>query len=113
MHAPALAEEELRVDKTVEPLAREVLLRSTPLWYYILCEAERKGHSEDRGPEGRHLGPVGGRIVAETLIGLLEADTSSCLYQQPPWRPTLPDGVFGEMADLVRFTLADEPDRTP
>ncbi|MBA3262247.1 MAG: peroxidase [Thermoleophilaceae bacterium] len=104
MHAPALAEEELRVDKTVEPLAREVLLRSTPLWYYILCEAERKGHSEDRGPEGRHLGPVGGRIVAEVLVGLLEGDPSSYLSEEPSWRPgELDTGDDFTMAMLVTF----------
>src|SRR4029078_10108193 len=40
---------------------------STPLWYYVLKEAEV---IED----GLHLGPVGGRIVAEVLIGLLQSD---------------------------------------
>lgn len=44
----------------------------TPLWYYILREAElQKG--------GESLGAVGSRIVAETLIGLLKADPNSFL----------------------------------
>src|SRR6201995_4571978 len=33
--------------------------RSTPLWYYVLAEAKV-------ADDGLHLGPVGGRIVAET-----------------------------------------------
>src|SRR5581483_10717472 len=59
----------------VEPLAaRDLgelapygLERSTPLWYYTLKEAEVVA-------DGLHLGPVGGRIVAEVLIGLLQTD---------------------------------------
>ena len=57
--------------------------RSTPLWYYVLKEAEVVA-------DGLHLGPVGGRIVAEVLIGLLQTDEGSYLATQPRWRPTLP-----------------------
>ena len=107
MREPALAEEELRVDETVERRAREVLLRSTPLWYYILCEAETKGGGEGRGPAGKHLGPVGGRIVAEVLVGLLEGDPSSYLGREPSWRPgELGTGRDFTMAELVTFTQA-------
>jgi hypothetical protein len=56
--------------------------RSTPLFYYVLAEAK-----EIAG--GLHLGPVGGRIVAETLIGLLRADPSSYLSVAPQYRPAL------------------------
>ena len=46
------------------------------------------GRGEGRG--GRpHLGPVGGRIVAETLIGLLRADPTSYLSASPGFRPFL------------------------
>ncbi len=55
---------------------------STPLWYYILAEAK-----EAAG--GLNLGPVGGRIVAETLIGLLRADPTSYLSVYPAFRPFL------------------------
>jgi hypothetical protein len=82
----------------------ETLLHATPLWYYILREAEV------RGGGGQHLGPVGGRIVAEVLLGLLEADPNSYLRRWPTWQPELPrahDASF-TMADLVRFTLGDE-----
>jgi hypothetical protein len=55
---------------------------STPLWYYILAEAKVLAG-------GLHLGPVGGRIVTETLIGLLRADPTSYLNLHPRFRPFL------------------------
>jgi hypothetical protein len=55
---------------------------STPLWYYILAEARA-------ATGGLNLGPVGGRIVAETLIGLLRADPTSYLRVFPRFRPFL------------------------
>ena len=55
---------------------------STPLWYYILAEAEIVAG-------GLHLGPIGGRIVAETLIGLLRADPTSYLSVHPRFKPFL------------------------
>jgi hypothetical protein len=55
---------------------------STPLWYYILAEAEHMAG-------GLHLGPVGGRIATETLIGLLRADPTSYLNAHPRFQPFL------------------------
>src|ERR1700733_3470052 len=55
---------------------------STPLWYYILAEAKAMD-------DGLNLGPVGGRIVTETLIGLLRADPASYLNVYPSFRPFL------------------------
>jgi Animal haem peroxidase/TAT (twin-arginine translocation) pathway signal sequence len=70
-----------------------------PLWFYILKEAEIVG-------KGRELGPVGGRIVAEVLVGLLQKDPNSYLYLQPNWKPQLPiarvKGTF-TMADLLMY----------
>jgi hypothetical protein len=57
---------------------------NTPLWFYAL----REGHL--LGNEGRHLGPVGGRIVGEVFIGVLQLDSRSYLKVDPRWRPTLP-----------------------
>jgi hypothetical protein len=54
----------------------------TPLWYYILAESKLAA-------DGLHLGPVGGRIVAETLIGLLRADPTSYLIAHPRFTPFL------------------------
>jgi hypothetical protein len=70
-----------------------------PLWYYILKEAELQR-------KGEQLGEVGGRIVAEVFLGLLERDKSSYLSVDPAFRPQRPvareSGVFG-MGDLLKF----------
>jgi hypothetical protein len=52
----------------------------TPLWYYILREA-------DACTGGNRLGPVGGRIVAEVLVALIDADATSFRRSHPEWRP--------------------------
>lgn len=52
----------------------------TPLWYYILREA-------DVCTGGHRLGPVGGRIVAEVLVGLIDADPISFRRSHKEWRP--------------------------
>jgi hypothetical protein len=98
-----LTEQELLPRDVTPKTARAAVLRSPPLWYYILCEA-----ASELGRGGRHLGPVGGRIVSEVLVGLLEADPSSYLHRAPPWKPRLPraDRQTFTMADLVRFTLS-------
>ena len=70
----------------------------TPLWHYVLREAEVL-------EDGHRLGPTGGRIVAEVLIGLLQGDRSSFLRMAPGWRPERPaeePGTF-TMPDLLRF----------
>jgi Animal haem peroxidase len=78
------------------------LEESTPLWLYILREGFVLGEG------GRHLGPVGGRIVGEVFIGLLELDQDSYLNARPRWRPTLPQRsgrVTGDfkMIDFLTF----------
>jgi hypothetical protein len=55
---------------------------STPLWYYLLAEAKIVN-------DGLNLGPVGGRVVTETLIGLLRADPTSYLNLHPRFHPFL------------------------
>lgn len=70
-----------------------------PLWFYVLKEAELL-------EDGRALGPVGGRIVAEVLLGLLAHDPLSYLSVEPAWQPQPPlardDGSF-DMPQLIRF----------
>jgi hypothetical protein len=74
----------------------------TPLWFYILKESELIAR-------GEHLGPVGGRVVAEVLLGLLKGDPQSWPNVNPQWTPTLPDadgdGEF-TMPDLVSFATS-------
>jgi Animal haem peroxidase len=65
----------------------------TPLWFYILREA-------DVQQDGKQLGAVGGRIVAEVIIGLMQGDALSYLEQDPGWTPTLP----GAVADAFKVT---------
>ena len=71
-----------------------------PLWYYILKEAELAPNS------GERLGAVGGRIVAEVLVGLLQRDQTSYLFLNPAWKPAPPiapvAGSFG-FGDLLKF----------
>ncbi len=70
----------------------------SPLWYYILKEAQIEG-------KGIRLGTVGSRILAEVFVGLLEGDSNSFLSRCPNWTPTLPaekPKTF-TMTDLLRF----------
>ncbi len=61
-----------------------------PLWLYILAEADILNH-------GARLGPVGSRIVAEVIGGLLAADGKS--YVNQGWTP---DGGNFTAVDLLR-----------
>jgi hypothetical protein len=74
-----------------------------PLWFYILKEAELPPY------KGERLGPVGGRIMAETLVGLLQRDPNSYLYLNAAWKPAPPiaptTGQF-TFVDLLKFAGA-------
>jgi hypothetical protein len=85
----------------VEPLTEEQLGLAaagwedeTPLWLYVLKEAEAL-HDGDR------LGPVGGRIVGEVLIGIIDGDPESFRSLDRSWTPTLPSH------EPDRFGIAD------
>lgn len=82
-------------------LERSGFLSQTPLWYYVLKEAEVRA-------DGNTLGPVGSRIVAETIIGLLRSDRSSYLNQTPEWTPEhgarlLDTAPIRSIMDTLRF----------
>jgi hypothetical protein len=83
---------------------RSSFVTSTPLFYYILKEAELR-------EDGLRLGPVGARIVAEVFIGLLQLDPESYFSVQPDWLPTLPthDGTphSFRMIDFLTFAGVD------
>lgn len=66
MSLPELAPEDL-----LDLQSLQLDLR-TPLWFYVLREAAVMASAE-------RLGPVGGGIVAEVMVGLLEADSQSYL----------------------------------
>jgi hypothetical protein len=79
--------------------------KSTPLWCYVLREAEVRA-------DGLTLGKVGGRIVAEVLIGLIQSDPSSYLVQRPNWTPTLTSaGSSFRMRDFLTFAGVDPASR--
>ena len=81
-----------------------LLLNKTPLWYYVLREAAVLGG-------GSQLGPVGGRIVAETFVRILKRDASSYLNVPGGFSPILPSAAAGDFtaADLVRFAGVTQP----
>ena len=73
----------------------------TPLWFYILREAELNG--------GRLTG-VGGRIVAEVFHRAMEGSRIS-IVRDPSWRPELgPDPDTFRMVDLLLFTFEGRAD---
>jgi Animal haem peroxidase len=84
---------------------------NAPLWFYILAEAQHQWLTEAAQTNGddaknmvhTRLGPVGGRIVAEVLIGLMLGDQHSFLSQWPTWKPwfATADGKFG-MPELLK-----------
>ncbi len=79
--------------------------RSTPLWLYVLREARLVNG-------GQYLGPVGGRIVAEVMLGLLRADPTSYLSASPHWQPHLGGGGSSyRIADFLRFAGVDPDSR--
>lgn len=78
---------------------------AAPLWFYILGEAEANA--------GR-LGPVGGLLVAVTLLRLLNCDEESYVHS-PGWQPVLVPSNPGQfsMADLVRIATNERLDEHP
>jgi hypothetical protein len=75
---------------------RRALLRDTPLWFYVLREAELNG--------GRLAG-VGARVVAETFHRAMEGSSVS-IVRDPSWRPTLgPNRDTFRMVDLLLFAF--------
>ena len=94
------------VSKAVEDLGCSRFGGKSPLWLYILAEAEKIGRMDanDKGEPGEGLGPVGARIVAEVLIGLMELDSHAFLASDRSWTPE--DGLGGHVrtvGDLVTY----------
>ena len=86
-----------------------------PLWYYVLAESlanwrkevmDKKLAEQDADETAVRLGAVGGRIVAETLVGLLLNDSQSYLSQDPNWKPIVATETGSlRMADMIGFAL--------
>ena len=100
MGVAPLTESELRqnnADALNAALERGGFLQRTPLWYYVLKEAEVRAN-------GNSLGELGSRIVCETIIGLLVNDRSSYLNQRGGWDPS--EGAKFDNGDLI-VTIRD------
>jgi hypothetical protein len=69
------------------------LRRKTPIWFYVLKEAELSG-------QGNRLGPMGSRIVMETIHASVDASQVSILHDAA-WSPSLP------RRETHRFTMPD------
>lgn len=82
----------------------KLLLKKTPLWYYVLREAAVLGVNDA-------LGPVGGKIVATTFARILKRDAGSYLNAPTAFSPSLPSAVAGDFtfADLVIFAGVTQP----
>jgi hypothetical protein len=74
------------------------MIGNTPLWYYTLREAEvREG--------GAKLGALGGIIVGETLIGLLQEDCNSFIHpdnSSVEWKFSIP-GVQQKQVSMLNI----------
>jgi hypothetical protein len=113
MGLPVLPDEKLRVGKATEedtpsnPLLTSLSPRfkhNAPLWYYVLAEAQQ-GFKQNDTPI--RLGPVGGRIVAEVILGLLFGDSHAFVNQARHWKPRrefMQHGKF-DMGDLVQAAI--------
>jgi Animal haem peroxidase len=109
----------------------ESLRDRTPLWLYVLAEAQRKIVRVWADPTGNNkkdvdedfflsgegavtqLGPVGGRLVLETFFGLLDADPNSYVNAAPDgWQPPVLQGgegpvTFSHILLWTGLTLTD------
>lgn len=81
-----------------------LLKTKTPLWYYILREASVKAG-------GNSLGPLGGKIVAETFVRMLKRDSESFLNNSGGFIPFLPSDTAGDftVTDIIKFSGVNVP----
>jgi hypothetical protein len=86
------------VDLKTHPEANELFTHDggvfkTPLWYYILKEAEKGG--------GHTLGPLGSRLVAEVLAGALYYGDD--FRFDDLWKSTITNSNQVTLRDLINF----------
>jgi hypothetical protein len=105
MQVDALSEAELRqgnTDAVNAALDQGGFVENTPLWFYVLKEAEVRGN-------GNSLGELGSRIVGETIVGVVQHAPNSYLKADGGWDPSkgvkLPNGdPIVTLRDLLSFT---------
>ncbi len=106
-------------DQGVEPIpirniANGAFTNNCPLWTYILAEAAQNQTAvaipATGGPDKittPQLGPVGGRIVAEVILGLMFGDGWSILSRDPHWKPVT--GQDFRLRNIVAYALGQGP----
>ena len=105
----------------ISPAFGKAFHKNCPLWTYILAEAMahaapvpvagsetlKNENGQVQNPGGListpRLGPVGGRIVAETFVGLMFADSRSLLGDDAARRWVPPSGADYKLKDFVTF----------
>lgn len=96
--------------KPITAIAGGRFAGDTPLWVYVLAEAQQNMATKPSGVIRPNLGsgtlgPVGARIVAETIIGLISEDRFSFLRLEPNWTPDYGRNISNkkvfEMRDLI------------
>jgi Animal haem peroxidase len=122
MNLTPLPDEQIIIGKAVEEpgagdpqtpiasIANGVFAGNCPLWAYILAEARQNQTAVTIPATGApgpintpQLGPVGGRIVAEVMLGLMFGDSFSVLSLDPNWAPVT--GPNFALRDLVAYGL--------
>lgn len=102
LRARPLTPAQLRQNASSEVVAALDALDGTPLWYYVLKEAEVQGN-------GNFLGEVGSRILTETFVYLLRLDPESFMRRPGgDWTPAygvrFEDGrLITTISDLLAF----------
>ena len=96
----ALPAVDLELDEIETTIPGSGFAEHTPLWYYVLREAEKS--------EGDHLGPLGSYIVASTLVGLLVVDKRSYWQSgegEDRWEPAdfRPADPIDSFQKMLRF----------
>lgn len=92
INLPRLSKADLLSGHTGDAVKQGGFETATPLWFYVLKEAE---HLSD----GNRLGPLGSLLVADTLIGLIHKSPDSFVNAAPgghSWKPqdtVKPNGV--------------------
>ena len=76
-----------------------------PLWFYILKESEL-------GTGGLSVGPVGGRIIAEVILGILATDPASYLNAPTGWAPAASYSVGHLLVQAAAITVQGHPLQT-
>jgi hypothetical protein len=111
MNIPVIEDDRLTIGRATErdaphnkPLASvsKRFKNNAPLWYYILAEAQQQ-FVTDVTPI--RLGPLGGRIVGEVIVGLMLANPNSFLRKDPLFQPAedlCSSGGHFRMTDLLK-----------